>query len=229
MDDFGKTPAKHQRNFQELEQRRMQAAKLLSREVSQSEVARQLGVSRQSVSRWARQIKLVGRRGLRAAGRAGRKPRLSEQNQKDKSAAVKRGPKALGYATGGWSLPRLKHLIQSEAGIRYDPSQVSRIMRRMGWRREMPPRFVNDKPRLWRRLSYRFRDVRTDKIAAMMLRFKGKPIESWSSKDRGLLDVLDEILYDRSTRRISRVDGPRINSGEVEGMPTAEAHPGRAV
>jgi transposase len=37
----------------------------------------QVGVHRQSVSRWAQQLEKFGRRALRKAGRAGRKPRLN--------------------------------------------------------------------------------------------------------------------------------------------------------
>src|SRR5215472_2980708 len=137
------------RDFHALERRRLQAAKLLARGATQSEVARQLGVSRQSVSRWGQQLKLAGRHGLKAVGWAGRRSLLSAENRKNIRAGLRRGPKALGYASGGWTLERLGHLIESEAGIRYDPSQVSRIMRQMGWKRAMPPRYADGKPRLW--------------------------------------------------------------------------------
>lgn len=55
----------------------MQAARLLEKGYSQSEVARRVGVHRQSVSQWAYALQENGRAGLKKAGRAGRKPRLS--------------------------------------------------------------------------------------------------------------------------------------------------------
>ena len=55
----------------------MKAAELRGRGVSQSEVARRLGVHRQSVIRWVRQLAQSGRAGLKKAGRAGRRPKLS--------------------------------------------------------------------------------------------------------------------------------------------------------
>ena len=70
-------PAGVRRDFAALERRRMQAARLLAKGLSQSEVARQVGVHRQSVMRWARQLAQSGRAGLKQASRAGRKPRLS--------------------------------------------------------------------------------------------------------------------------------------------------------
>ena len=55
----------------------MEAARLLEKGYSQSEVARRVGAHRQSVSQWASELREKGRAGLFPAGRAGRKPRLS--------------------------------------------------------------------------------------------------------------------------------------------------------
>ena len=70
-------PAGVKRDFAALERRRFQAARLLAKGWSQAEVARRVGVHRQSVSRWVRRLAEAGRAGLKKAGRAGRKPRLS--------------------------------------------------------------------------------------------------------------------------------------------------------
>jgi len=48
-------PAGVRRDFVALERRRRRAARLLAQGLRPSEVARQVGVHRQSVSRWARQ------------------------------------------------------------------------------------------------------------------------------------------------------------------------------
>jgi len=97
----------------------MEAAELLKRGVSQSEVARRLGVHRQSVIRWARQLAQSGRSGLKKAGRAGRKPRLNRAQLKQIEHALKRGPEALGYATGVWTASRVRELIEERCGVRY--------------------------------------------------------------------------------------------------------------
>ena len=60
------------RDFAALEARRMEAARLLRQGLSQSEVARAVGVHRQSVSRWAQELERSGVRGLRQAKRTGR-------------------------------------------------------------------------------------------------------------------------------------------------------------
>src|SRR5208337_132809 len=94
-------PAGVRRDFEGLEERRMEAARLLKQGVSQSEVARRLGVHRQSVIRWARQLERSGVRGLRRAGRAGRKPKLGAAQlqrieQGLKWPRIKRKPSARG-------------------------------------------------------------------------------------------------------------------------------------
>jgi transposase len=126
-------PAGVRRDFSALEQRRLRAARLLKKGVHRSEVARQVGVHRQSVSRWAQQLEAAGLRGLRKAGRAGRKPRLSPDELKKIERGLKRGPQALGYETGLWTAWRVAHLIEEECGVRYHPSQAWRILRQLGW------------------------------------------------------------------------------------------------
>ena len=49
-------PAGVKRDFEELEERRLRAHSLLQAGLSDAEVARQLGVHRQSVGRWKKQI-----------------------------------------------------------------------------------------------------------------------------------------------------------------------------
>jgi transposase len=113
--------------FKTLEQRRLKAARWLEQGVHQSEVARRVGVHRQSVSRWARQLEEAGRAGLKRAGRAGRKPKLSAADLKQIEQGLKRGPEALGYATSLWTSQRVAHLIEQECGIRYTPTHVWRF------------------------------------------------------------------------------------------------------
>ena len=61
-------PAGVRRDFQKLEERRLLGARLLRQGVHPAEVARQVGVHRQSVSRWAEQLKQGGVRALKKAG-----------------------------------------------------------------------------------------------------------------------------------------------------------------
>jgi transposase len=131
-------PAGIPRDFVALEQRRMKAARLLQQGMSNSEVARRLGVHRQSVIRWARELARSGVAGLKMAGRAGRKPRLGSGQLRAIEQELKRGPQALGYATGAWTAGRVRELIERETGVRYHEVHVWRIMRRLGWSGQAP-------------------------------------------------------------------------------------------
>ena len=126
------------RDFEGLERRRMAAAELLKQGVSQSEVARRLGVHRQSVIRWVRQLAQAGRSGLKQAGRAGRKPKLSASQLRKIEQALKRGPEALGYASGLWTTSRVRELIEDQCGVRYHEAHVWRILRQLGWSCQRP-------------------------------------------------------------------------------------------
>jgi transposase len=105
-------PAGVRRDFEKLEQRRLEAAELLRQGIHQAAVARRVGVHRQSVSRWAQELEQGGKRALRKAGRAGRRPRLHPSL---------------------WTCWRVADLIERECGVKYHPTQAWRIMRQLGW------------------------------------------------------------------------------------------------
>ena len=131
-------PAGVRRDFEALEQRRLEGLRLLKQGLSQSEVARQVKVSHQSVGRWAQAYAGHGLRGLRQAGRAGRKPRWSGEDWRRLERGLLQGPEALGYETPLWTSGRVADLIEREFGIRYHPGHVWRILIRLGWSCQRP-------------------------------------------------------------------------------------------
>ena len=88
--------------------------------------------------RWAQAWEADGREGLRAAGRAGRKPRLSSNQLHAVEQALLKGPLAFGYATELWTLPRVAELIHRLTEVRYHPGHVWRVMRQLGWSLQKP-------------------------------------------------------------------------------------------
>ena len=104
-----------------LEQRRLRAARLFAKGVRPAEVARELGVSRQSATAWHQAWKEEGVRGLRQAERTGRPPRLTNQELKDVQRALLKGPAAYGWKTELWTLERVAVVIAITTGIRYQP------------------------------------------------------------------------------------------------------------
>jgi transposase len=106
--------------------------------LSQSEVAKRVGAHRQSVGQWAEVLRTQGRKGLKKAGRAGRKPRLRPQDLQRIEKGLKRGPEALGYGTGLWTSARVALLIERECGVHYAAGHAWRILRQLGWSCQRP-------------------------------------------------------------------------------------------
>jgi transposase len=131
---------RQRRDFEALERRRGEAAKLFGNGAAQVEVARRLQVTRQSVSRWYRIWREQGEAGLVGAGRAGRPPRLSDEQRAKVDAELRKGPAGHGYETQLWTLARVAEVIEKVTGVRYHPGHVWRLLREMGWTRQRPAR-----------------------------------------------------------------------------------------
>lgn len=126
------------RDFDSLERRRLAAVKLLAAGIHQSEVARRVGVHRQSVSRWAASLKNGGIDAMRKAGRAGRLPRISTAQKEKLQAELVKGPEAHGYHTALWTIRRVAALIKEVTGVKYHPGHAWRILRSLGWTPQRP-------------------------------------------------------------------------------------------
>ena len=151
-------PAGVRRNFEALEQRRFEAFRLLKKGLSEAEVARLVGVHRQSVNRWVQQIERQGREGLKKAGRAGRRSRLSEMDLKKLESTLKQGPQALGYETNLWTLDRVAKLIERDFGVEYHPGHVGWLLGKLGWSCQRPTgrALERDEPAIerWKKRSW---------------------------------------------------------------------------
>jgi transposase len=132
-------PAGVRRDFDALENRRFEAIALEKEGLNQTEVARRLKVSRQTVARWMRDYRLEGKSGLKKAGRAGRKPRLTEANRIKLEKLLLEGPERPGYETPLWTCPRVAHLIVREFGISYHQGHVWKVLIKLGWTPQRPP------------------------------------------------------------------------------------------
>src|SRR3989475_11164653 len=128
------------RDFAALEARRYEAARLFARGDTHASVARTLGATRAAAHRWYHAWPDEGRTALKAAGRAGRKPRLEAPQLARVEAALLKGPGAHGFATELWTLPRVATLIERLTHVRYHPGHVWDIPRRLGWALPRPTR-----------------------------------------------------------------------------------------
>src|SRR5271163_2497189 len=125
------------RDYEYMEERRLEGARLLEEGVSQAEVARKLGVKRQSVHEWAKVMAAQGEKGL-ARVATGRKPRLNTVQLTQLAEHLQNGPQAHGYATALWTTERIAKLIHRQFGVRYHRDHVGRLMGQMGWSCQRP-------------------------------------------------------------------------------------------
>ena len=140
------TSISQRRDFQALEQRRKRAARLFAAgKMILAAIARELKVSRQSVSRWYEEWKRGGSAALRGAGRAGRKPMLDRKELRRVELALREGARAHGFGTDLWTLPRVAVVIERLTGVHYHPGHVWRILGAMDWTLQRPAKQARER------------------------------------------------------------------------------------
>src|SRR6266498_1703360 len=119
------------RDFHGLEVRRQQAARLFAADrETHGAIARRLGVSRQSVMRWYR---------------AWRKPRLAPEQMGRVETALREGPRAHGFRTNLWTLPRVARVIKQLTGVQYHPGHVWRLLGAFDWTLQRPAKRAKER------------------------------------------------------------------------------------
>lgn len=139
------TKFRPRRDFQALESRRLEATKYFEQGEPQSEIVRHFHISRQTASRWYWVWHKQGKDGLKAAGRAGRKPRLDFKAQKQLANALLKGPTAWGFSTNLWTMERVNMVIRKICKVNYHPRHIGRILHAIGWSRQRPARRAKER------------------------------------------------------------------------------------
>lgn len=104
-------------------------------------MASALWVSQQTASKWHRAWSAGGCEALAGAGRAGRTPRISDEQLAEIETELLKGPRANGFATDMWTLARVAEVIECLTGVRYSLTHTWTILReRLGWSRQRPAR-----------------------------------------------------------------------------------------
>lgn len=127
------------RDFAALEARRLEGARLLKGKVPQAEVARRLGVSRQTASDWARQVaEAKGALGKLRARPLGRPMQLDKWQCKVLRHWLIGGAQAAGFPTDLWTIKRVRILIEHKFGVQYSKAGAWDLLRRLGFSPQKP-------------------------------------------------------------------------------------------
>lgn len=122
------------------EGRRLRAWELDQAGWKQQAIADALGVSKGAVSQWLKRARTDGPEALYRRPPPGGQPKLTAEQRERLPVLLERGAEAFGFRGNVWTEPRVAELIWREFGVRYHPSQVGRILKRLGWSRQKPVR-----------------------------------------------------------------------------------------
>lgn len=120
------------------EWRRFQALTLMQQGWKQSDVAEALDVSQGAVSQWLSMVKNKGPMALRSKPYLGATPKLTWNQKRLIPDLLWHGAESYGLAGEFWSCDRVALVIDEEFGVRYSKSQVSRILKALGWSPQIP-------------------------------------------------------------------------------------------
>ena len=122
---------------EQLATRRQQGIKLVRAGKSTTVIAEQLGVTARTVRRWRQEAQSPQSKRKHPLGRPSR---LTTRQLQQLEQELKRGAYAHGYAEDYWTLDRIAHVIWQHFGVRYHPSTIWHILRRLGWSCQRPQR-----------------------------------------------------------------------------------------
>ena len=104
----------------------------------QQRIAEALGVSKMAVSQWMTTAAAKGVAGLQARPRSGAPRRLEDEQLDQVPDFLSHGAEAYGFRGEVWTCARVGKVIEQELGVTYDKSQVSRLLKRLGWTPQKP-------------------------------------------------------------------------------------------
>lgn len=117
----------------------MRALELHQQGWSQRGIAAALGASESAVSRWLAAARRGGREALTShTDRRGVAPKLTPEQVRLIPDFLWHGAEAYGFRGDLWTCGRVAGVIQEEFDISYSKSQVSRLLKRLGWTPQVP-------------------------------------------------------------------------------------------
>jgi len=120
------------------EWRRMQAWRLKQRGWKQRDIATALGASEGAVSQWLAAARAVGPEALRSHPPPGHPTKITPAQRCLIPDFLWHGAEAYGFRGEVWTCARVAGMLQEELGVSYSKSQVSRILKDVGWTPQVP-------------------------------------------------------------------------------------------
>lgn len=106
----------------------------------QAAIAQAFGLTQPWVSRTLKKYNQLGPMALQEGKRTGAPTRLSAEQLHQLVAELNKGAEHHGFNGAVWTRPRINEVIKKLFGVSYDPSQIGRILKKLGWSRQKPQR-----------------------------------------------------------------------------------------
>lgn len=120
------------------EWRRYQAWELRQKGWKQCDIAEALHASKGAVSQWLSMARDNGPQALQSHPGPGAVPKLTREQKQLIPDFLWHGAEAYGFLGEYWTCGRVAKVLTQELGVRYSRSQVSRLLKGLGWSPQIP-------------------------------------------------------------------------------------------
>lgn len=119
--------------------RRQRAVELHQQGWTQAAIAQALGVTAGAVCQWLKARREQGEQALLSQrSRAGKRPKLTPEQQKELLALLDAGAEESGQIGERWDGKRVAALIKRHFGVSYLPTSIPPLLRQLGWSPQKP-------------------------------------------------------------------------------------------
>lgn len=122
----------------QLEERRTKGFEMLDTGFPPTEIAADLGVSRQVVHKWKQTYDQHGLEAAKAKLHPGTKKLLTPTQLQDLKNIILNGAQAQGFPSDAWTCPRVASVIQNKYDVTYSVRHVGYVLKGLGFSAQKP-------------------------------------------------------------------------------------------
>ena len=122
----------------ELEQRRIRVVGLIRQGKKVSEAAQEYGVTIQIIYRWLEAYNQGGKKALKAKGKSGAQPKLTENQHKQLLKELVKGAQSHGYPSELWTQERIAEVCWKKVRGKYHCNHIGNLLKALGWSWQKP-------------------------------------------------------------------------------------------
>lgn len=122
----------------QLEERRTKGFEMLDTGFAPTEIATDLGVSRQIVHKWKQTYDQYGLDGAKAKTHPGTKKLLTPTQLQELKNIILNGAQAQGFPSDAWTCPRVAAVIQNQYEVTYSVRHVGYVLQDLGFSAQKP-------------------------------------------------------------------------------------------